>query len=157
LTGIKLRTDIASCPPTDYIKTVQETFIRETPSIFWIIRWLIRFTIPRGVEMDPSGARKYVYEPLSYNRKHCRPIRLLRVLPGKPDTPICCKLFNSHIRIVDNPQIATSKSELFRFRLWRARAPHNIAYNALSYVWGNAEDRVTIRVNGKDFSITRNL
>ncbi|PMD39489.1 HET-domain-containing protein [Hyaloscypha variabilis F] len=105
--------------------------------------------------MDPSGARKYVYEPLSYDSEQCRPIRLVRVLPGKPDTPICCELFNSHIRIVDDPQIATSKSELFGFRL--GRAPHDIAYNALSYVWGNTEDRVTIRVNGKDFSITRNL
>jgi hypothetical protein len=53
--------------------------------------------------------------------------------------------------------VQTEKSNLNNTRPKPERVPRNLPYNALSYVWGNALDRVTIQVDGKDFSITKNL
>jgi hypothetical protein len=49
-------------------------------------------------EMDPPAtADQYVYEPLSYNHKYCQPIRLLKILPGDPDSLVCCELFKTYL------------------------------------------------------------
>ncbi|KAK1752769.1 heterokaryon incompatibility protein-domain-containing protein [Echria macrotheca] len=59
-------------------------------------------------------------------------IRLLRLLPGKKDAPICCTL-----RVVS----LNKKPE----------------FDALSYVWGDPTATKTISVDGEDFEATSNL
>ncbi|KAE9381136.1 hypothetical protein N431DRAFT_551311 [Stipitochalara longipes BDJ] len=105
--------------------------------------------------MDTSGDNKYVYEPLSYDYERCQPIRLLRILPGQLDTPICWEIFSTYIRTSEDPQIPTSNIETLKPQPRTTLA--NASYNALSYTWGNAEERGAIRVDGKVLSITRNL
>jgi Heterokaryon incompatibility protein (HET) len=105
--------------------------------------------------MDTSGANKYIYQPLSYDHENCQPIRLLRILPGKPDTPICCQIFHSYL--IRSESDENGKSNFNNKRPQSEKVPRTLLYNALSYVWGDAQDRVTIQVNRKDLSITRNL
>lgn len=59
-------------------------------------------------------------------------IRLLKISPGFEEEPLCCSL--EPISLNDN-------------------AP----YTALSYCWGDANDRADITVNGQHTSVTRNL
>ena len=103
--------------------------------------------------MGPPKDNEYTYAPLV--KYYCQPIRLLKILPGFSSTAICCELFSTYIKPSDDPQTPPSYLETLRSQL--GRSERNISYTALSYVWGDAKDRVIIRVNGKDLWITRNL
>ena len=70
-----------------------------------------------------------VYHPLHSERNE---IRLCSIQPGNWDDQLSCKLL---IYSLDKP----------------------LEYRCLSYVWGDANDRVQISLNGQAFSITRNL
>ncbi|KAI1504978.1 hypothetical protein F5X99DRAFT_405613 [Biscogniauxia marginata] len=59
-------------------------------------------------------------------------IRLLELLPGKRDEPVRCML---------------AETELNEIR----------SYEALSYVWGDPNDTITVFINNAAFKITRNL
>jgi len=82
----------------------------------------------------PNGTRgrnipRLVYKSLDYSR---REIRLLKLAPGARDAEIRCTL--THASLENKP-----------------------TYEALSYTWGDAEDRRHILFDGYDFSITANL
>lgn len=59
-------------------------------------------------------------------------IRLVTLSPAWFHEPIDCKLFHTKLK-------------------------PNIPYEALSYTWGNHENTISIKVNGKSFGITHNL
>jgi hypothetical protein len=61
-------------------------------------------------------------------------IRLIKLLPGSPVHKICCELFTVSLQDPSRPQ-----------------------YEALSYVWGNPAETLTIKVNRRDFNVTTNL
>lgn len=67
----------------------------------------------------------FKYEPL---QKEPNQIRLLHVLPGDFEDPIQCELRKS--KLVPIPK-----------------------YETISYVWGDPEDRLTININGFEFSV----
>ena len=71
----------------------------------------------------------YKYTPLDPSQPE---IRLFRLHPGSGASPISGNLF--HVSLDDKP-----------------------AYEALSYCWGDANDRQLVTVDGKDFSVTTNL
>jgi hypothetical protein len=119
----------------------------------------------------------YEYKALDYEA-HDHPIRLLKILPGEPGSPISCELFHTHL--VDDKS-AGKILGVFRSLLRRfvAKVAHrlvnssvedsedkasgsteregNPVYTALSYVWGDPIDRVSIRIDGKRLSVTNNL
>ncbi|KAK4217198.1 heterokaryon incompatibility protein-domain-containing protein [Rhypophila decipiens] len=70
----------------------------------------------------------YVYRSLPNHNT----IRILHLMPGQFDEVICCTL---HVYSLD-------------------QAP---AYEALSYVWGNIENRKRVVVGGSNFEVTANL
>ncbi|KAF2261438.1 HET-domain-containing protein, partial [Lojkania enalia] len=69
----------------------------------------------------------FVYQPLAGSET-----RLFSIEPGKVDDPLRVQL--RHIRLETTP-----------------------TYHALSYVWGDSNDKVQISVNDVPFSIPRNL
>lgn len=103
---------------------------------------------------------RYVYEALSYETHH-HPIRLLKVLQGEKGSRICCELFHTHLAIFENPsEDPDSDSYYFGlagFEEYNDDFEGSPRYTALSYVWGDHTDTVTIQVCGKELSITRNL
>ena len=70
-----------------------------------------------------------IYTPLKHMEAE---IRLLKICPGLEEEPLTCFL---------EPVLLTD----------------NIRYTALSYCWGNANDRADITVNGRHVSFTRSL
>lgn len=81
----------------------------------------------------------YAQLPLLLNPVAGRPkksaafsVRLIRLKPGGADDPLECDLFY-------------------------AASLEGVHFVALSYVWGNYHDRIAVRVNGRDVSITRSL
>lgn len=72
---------------------------------------------------------RFPYGPLNQERNE---IRLLTILPGKWSSEVCCTL--ETVSMDDDPD-----------------------YYALSYVWGDPDDTVVIRVDGQPFQATRNL
>ncbi|OAG06464.1 HET-domain-containing protein [Paraphaeosphaeria sporulosa] len=76
----------------------------------------------------------YAYSPLL---AHPNSIRLLRLLPAsRAEDPIHCRIFNYSLTTPE-------------------RTSH--LYECLSYVWGSVEEKQTIRVNGAELAVTRNL
>ncbi|KAF4962406.1 hypothetical protein FSARC_9515 [Fusarium sarcochroum] len=71
----------------------------------------------------------FVYKPLSQESQEFRLIRL------------CC----------------TPKTKLINLELRHASVSDNVAYHAVSYVWGDLEDIAQVTVDGQDFSVSRNL
>ena len=89
-------------------------------------------SIRREREFPPTPFYDYldeIYAPLKLTKDQ---IRLLKVSPGLTEEPLRCSL---------------------------ERIPLNSKahYTALSYCWGDANDRANITVNGQDISVTRNL
>ncbi|KAJ8118593.1 hypothetical protein OPT61_g484 [Boeremia exigua] len=80
-----------------------------------------------GQQLPPKPSY-YKYTPLQTSKS----IRLLQLKPGKDDEPINCWLFE--VRLDDWP-----------------------SYQALSYTWGDPDDKSTIPCNEKIVSIPRNL
>ena len=86
-----------------------------------------------------------VYVPL----QHPSDIRLLALRPGQPDRndPIECFLLNPmKLDSLDKPEETADNT----IRLWRD-------YFALSYVWGDQNDKRLIFVNWQPFWVTYNL
>ncbi|KAF2254492.1 hypothetical protein BU26DRAFT_417709, partial [Trematosphaeria pertusa] len=77
----------------------------------------------------PTSDALYRYKPLTPTTQE---IRLLTLLPGEWASPIECNV--KHVDLDDGPE-----------------------YEALSYTWGDLNDKVDIRVEGATFSVTRNL
>ncbi|KAL5344889.1 hypothetical protein ACLOAV_010286 [Pseudogymnoascus australis] len=94
---------------------------------------------------------QYIYEPLSYDHEYCQPIRLIRILPGVSDEPILCELFKTYLTTSEGRQKRESVEGTLQ------ETPENLEYDALSYAWGDAQDRVAIHVNGKTLLVTQNL
>ena len=91
----------------------------------------------------PDDLKTYVYSPL---RKETN-IRLIWLVPGEPDERIALSVFEALLSHGPSSQsVKRSEDE-----------PACHAYIALSYVWGDASNKVHITVNGCDFEITRNL
>ena len=84
-------------------------------------------SLPNGT--TGCNTPRLVYKSLDYSR---REIRLLELAPGARDAEIRCTL--THASLENKPM-----------------------YEALSYTWGDAEDRRHILFAGYDFSITANL
>jgi len=84
--------------------------------------------------MDPTAKRSpYQYHPLLSEENQ---IRLIRLMPSKDkDATIECQVFNYSL----NP----------------AKGIH--LYEALSYVWGNAKETVSINIDKRLFDATKNL
>lgn len=94
---------------------------------------------------------QYIYEPLSYDHEYCQPIRLIRILPGVSDELILCELFKTYLTTSEGRQKRESVEGTLQ------ETPENLEYDALSYAWGDAQDRVAIHVNGKTLLVTQNL
>ena len=89
------------------------------------------------------SAPKGVYVPL----RNPSDIRLLALQPGQPDDPIECVLLNPmNLDSLDTPE-ETAEDEIGLLRI----------YIALSYVWGDQNDKRLIFVNWKPFWVTYNL
>jgi hypothetical protein len=71
-------------------------------------------------------------KPCRYVYTPFRPIRLIELLPGKDQNPLSCVI--RHVDLSSLPK-----------------------YEALSYVWGDESNKVTILCDGAEVSITRNL
>jgi hypothetical protein len=103
---------------------------------------------------------RYVYEALSYETHH-HPIRLLKVLQGEKGNRICCELFHTHLTTFEKPsEDPDSDSYCFgsaAFEKYNDDFEGDPRYTALSYVWGDHTDTITIQVCGKELSVTRNL
>ena len=89
------------------------------------------------------SAPKGVYIPL----QNPSDIRLLLLLPGRPDDPIKCILSNPiNMDSLDTPEETTDDT----IGILRT-------YLALSYVWGDQNDKRLIFVNWQPFWVTYNL
>jgi hypothetical protein len=76
---------------------------------------------------------RYQYSPLLPRKEH---VRLLGLWPSKQkDAIVECRLFECPLTL--------------------AKAVH--LYEALSYVWGEAQDTISIVVNQRRFNVTSNL
>jgi hypothetical protein len=73
---------------------------------------------------------EFTYVPLNSQHTEIRLLRLLRC--SDPHSPIHCSL--RHISL-----------------------PHDVAYEALSYTWGDESDPALIHIDGAVLSVTRNL
>jgi hypothetical protein len=107
----------------------------------------------------------YIYEALSYE-VHPHPIRLLKISPGEPGSRICCELFPTYLTTSqkagddwDWETISDSSSGSTSGSTGREESDieDNPRYTALSYVWGDQADTVTIHIYGKELSVTGNL
>jgi hypothetical protein len=96
----------------------------------------------------------YVYEALSYEA-NSHPIRLVRILPGESGGQIACQLFRTQLIDLEHGSIPESRTDSKNLKGGEVR--QNPKYTALSYVWGDQADTVTIQINGKKLSVTRNL
>lgn len=76
--------------------------------------------------LDGSNAEKYRY----HQQLRLGGIRLIRIEPDSEASKIRCSFVNKSL--IDT----------------------TINYNALSYVWGNQSNKVTICCSGKNFNIT---
>ncbi|KAE9378831.1 hypothetical protein N431DRAFT_450765 [Stipitochalara longipes BDJ] len=76
-------------------------------------------------------ADQYIYEPLSYRHEYCEPIRLLRVLPGKPGSMICCELFKTYLSTAESLQ--KWEEQYNGTHQHSSKASQNEEYYALSY------------------------
>ena len=89
------------------------------------------------------SAPKGVYVPL----QNPSDIRLLSLQPGKPDDPIECFLSNPmNLDSLDSPEEIAGR-----------KIGHLRTYVALSYVWGDQNDKRRIFVNWQPFWVTYNL
>lgn len=95
-----------------------------------------------ALDAQASSSTPYVHSPLSKPTN----IRLLYVEPGAKQDRIVLSLFGASLEHSD--------AEL---PLLRRTDPPTVAYQALSYVWGDARDKQPIEVDGKAFKITTNL
>lgn len=75
--------------------------------------------------------KMYLYQALEGTSNQGM-IRILQLLPGQENEPIRCKI--GHHSLTDNPQ-----------------------YEALSYCWGDAGNKVLLEIQGASLSITQNL
>ncbi|KAF7194910.1 Heterokaryon incompatibility protein 6, OR allele [Pseudocercospora fuligena] len=116
---------------TDFLRAIALVVFR---SRIPVLRTLSNTT--RSVYMEAPDPlyplRGKHYEPPYRELVRDRLIRLVELLPGKDDDEI-----QTRLSIVDLRQEPT--------------------YEAISYVWGDAQDRIRISCQGKDFFITRNL
>jgi len=97
----------------------------------------------------------FVYEPLSYNHEYCEPIRLLRILPGEATSLVSCELFKTYLSTAEGRKKWEKQNDDTHQQT--IALPQNEEYYALSYVWGDAQDKIPVLVNGKQLLITRNL
>ena len=89
------------------------------------------------------SAPKGVYVPL----QNSSDIRLLALQPGQPDDPVDCVLLNPmNMDSLDTPE-ETADDTIGLLR----------TYVALSYVWGDPNDKRLIFVNMQPFWVTYNL
>ncbi|USP76812.1 HET-domain-containing protein [Curvularia clavata] len=79
--------------------------------------------------MESVAVEEYIYRPLNSGDQE---IRLITIKAGRGPDPVECSL--DHVSLGDKPQ-----------------------YEALSYVWGNPNDRSQIILEGCNFSVTSNL
>ncbi|KAK0639054.1 heterokaryon incompatibility protein-domain-containing protein [Cercophora newfieldiana] len=87
----------------------------------------------KAEEGEGSSNAAPIHRYTSFPAEFSRPFRLLRLLPGNRDETLECQLFEASL---------DEQAE---------------NYEALSYVWGDASNRVSIRVNGVPFRISKNL
>jgi hypothetical protein len=80
----------------------------------------------------PGAMNQYIYTPLLYDHEYYQPIRLLRILPGKPDSLIYCELFKTYLSTSDGRQKWAADVPNIQGRI--KRPPENVDYDALSYV-----------------------
>lgn len=85
---------------------------------------------------SPNPSSEYVYKPLAFNTSKKQHIRVVHLFPAA----------NIH----DEIQCSLVSTSLGSNIL-------NIQYEALSYVWGNPNDRKAIRLNGHIHHVTANL
>lgn len=83
----------------------------------------------RHIKDAGSFAEPHAYRPLCIDQE----IRLVRLLAAPTHEPVAVRMF--HV-ILDDP---------------------STRYEALSYTWGDQENKVSVDVDGRDFQVTRNL
>ncbi|KAI1102379.1 heterokaryon incompatibility protein-domain-containing protein [Jackrogersella minutella] len=88
-----------------------------------------RSVVSDAIVHGSPDIRPLSHQKLSNNQTH---IRLLELLPGKLEEPIKCKLAETGLNGIRS-------------------------YEALSYVWGNPNETITVSVNDATFRVTRNL
>ena len=94
---------------------------------------------------------QFVYSPL----KDPMNLRLFYVLPGTGEEPLVLEIFESERQGSD---IDESDSDIPHVESSEDGSHWDRGdYIALSYVWGDARDRIAVRLNDCQFSITRNL
>jgi Heterokaryon incompatibility protein (HET) len=86
-------------------------------------------SIASGLKSSSVNSEKYIHTPISVDGH----IRVIELLPGKGKEPIQCTL-----KTVSRKQVEDM-------------------YEAISYVWGDSEELIDIKCNGKRLPITRNL
>jgi hypothetical protein len=87
----------------------------------------------------PSSGKPYKYVPLTSGEETFQ-IGVVKILLGNPRSPITCGLKHVTLqRVKDSPN------------------PSQLAFDALSYVWGDTNDRLPILIDGKELLIIRNL
>jgi hypothetical protein len=77
----------------------------------------------------PAPAVQYIYEPLSYDHDYCQPIRLLRILPGEPDSPISCEVFKTYVSTSDGREKWKAQAQITERQV--NALPVNLEYVAL--------------------------
>ncbi|KAH8752360.1 heterokaryon incompatibility protein-domain-containing protein [Hyaloscypha finlandica] len=74
---------------------------------------------------------EFIYSPIPASGDG---FRILRLRPGSPDDSVECDVINA-----------------------RLDSSNLLSYDALSYCWGDPDDRETITVHGREQHVTRNL
>lgn len=83
------------------------------------------------LQISPATVAQTLYRPLEESRKQ---IRILKLLPGPADSPVCCELDLTDLCSDDHAR-----------------------YEALSYCWGNPNNSEAIELSEQLFRVTSNL
>ncbi|KAG4430131.1 hypothetical protein IFR05_014387 [Cadophora sp. M221] len=87
--------------------------------------------IASSIQNPSATFTRSLYRPLEESQKQ---IRILKLLPGPADSPICCELSVTDLTSGDH-----------------------VGYEALSYCWGITSSSEAIQLSGQQFRVTSNL
>jgi hypothetical protein len=96
----------------------------------------------------------YHYNPLENNE-----IRLLTLHTGNQESRVRCTLRHAQLppEVQSSASLPHNKGLVSGFRVDKDESRAEAMYDAVSYCWGNQNDRVTISLDGSDFDVGGNL
>jgi hypothetical protein len=95
---------------------------------------VVELLLTKGADADYNDIVEFQYQPLTLNSPNFKTIRVLGLYPGNNEDEIECCIIEDFLPPDDKR-----------------------GYEALSYCWGDASDRVAITVNDARLNVTKNL